>query len=111
VGAELGERRTQPAQLERRDVDEAGRVAGCPLQHAQQLVDRAGVHFISQQACGLELLHQRVQVDAKAVGDVRSRREQPERREPERRDRADLDDVPRGLPLGKVAGAWLRLGG
>ena len=102
VGAQIGERALERRDLERWDVDQAGGRAGASFERRQELVDRAQVRLLGQHACDLQLPHEGVEVHAAAVGDVGSGGEEPERREPECGDRAELDDVAGRLADGEA---------
>ena len=58
---------------------------------------------VGEHAGTLQLRDERLEVDARAVRDVRRRGEQPERREAEGGDRAELDDVAGRLALQQLA--------
>ena len=70
-----------------------GRAARGALESLQQLVDGVDLALLGEHAGPLELVDERGEIDPGAVRHVRGRGEQPERREAERGDRAELDDV------------------
>ena len=73
-----------------------------PFERCEELVDRSQVCLLGQHACDLQLLHEGVEVHAAAVSDVGSGGEEPERREAEGGDRAELDDVAGRLADGEA---------
>ena len=75
----------------------------------EQLVDRARPGVLGEHALRDELADEGVEVDAGAAARVGRGREHPERREAERRDRAELDDVARALPHREPARVGLDL--
>ena len=77
-------------------------VPGATLERGQQLVDGSQVRLLGEHARHLQLPHEGVEVDAAAVGDVGAGGEEPERREAERCDRAELDDVAGRLANGEA---------
>jgi hypothetical protein len=97
IAAEVGERLPQRLHLERREIDEARSGPARAFERREQVVDGAELGVAPEHACVLQLAHEHVEVDARPVGDVRGRGEQPERGEAEREDRPQLDDVPRSL--------------
>ena len=77
-------------------------VPGAAFERRQELVDRSQVRLLGQHACDLQLPHEGVEVHAAAVGDVGAGGEEPERREAEGGDRAELDDVAGRLADGET---------
>ena len=65
------------------------------------------MRLLGKHACDLQLPDEGVEVHPAAVGDIGAGGEEPERREPERGDRAELDDVPGRLADGEPG--WVRL--
>ena len=68
-----------------------------PLECGEQIVHGAELGAPCQHTGRLQLADEGVEVDARAVRDVRCRGEEPKRREAEREDRPELDDVPARL--------------
>ena len=95
--------------LERRDVHEPGARPRDALERAEQLVDRPGPRALGQDALADELADERVEVGARAARDVGRGGEDPERREAEGRDRAELDHVAGALADGEATGIRLVL--
>ena len=88
---------------------EPRRCAARAFERGEELVHRRELDVVREHAGALQLVDERIEVDARAVRDVRGRGEEPERREPEREDRAELDDVPRALADGELPGRGLEL--
>ena len=103
VVAQIGERALEPLDLERRDVDQTRGRAARSLERAEQVVDRRELGLPREDAGRLEL-RRRARRGRRAcpVRHVRGAGEQPERREAEREDRAELDDVSAGLAHGEL---------
>ncbi len=93
VVAEIRERALQAFDLERRDVDQPRSRPARPLERREQVVDRRELGALREHARRLQLGHERVEVDARPPRHVGGAGEEPERREPEREDGAELDDV------------------
>ncbi len=110
VAADVRERLAQGAQLERRDVDETRGRARHPFERAQEIGRGPRRGPRGQRPGADELGDVRVEVDARAVGHVGGGGQDPERREAERGDRAELDRVPDALPHREPAGVGLELG-
>ena len=111
VVAQVGERALQPLDLERWDVDQPCSRPARSLERGEQVVDRRELRLSREDAGRLELADERVEVDASPVRDVRCGGEEPERREPEREDRPELDDVAAGLADGELLRRGLDLVG
>jgi len=97
IAAKVGERPLEGFHLERGDVDEPRRRPACAFERSEQVVHRGQLGVVREDACCLELADERVEVDARPTRHVGGGREQPERREAEGEDRAELDHVPRAL--------------
>ena len=110
--AEIGERPLECLDLERRDVDQPrGRAAGAlERRRGDRRPTRARASRASD-ARFLELVDEGVEVDARAAGDVGRGGEDPERREAEREDRSELDDVAGALADGELPRRPLELAG
>ena len=68
-----------------------------PSSDASSSSTDSSLRLAREHARVLQLDDERVEIDARAARDVGGRGEEPERREPEREDRAELDDVPGAL--------------
>ena len=97
VVPQVGERALEALHLERRDVDQACRGPARALEYGEQVVDRRELGLLCEHAGRFQLAHERVEVHASPSRDVGGGSEQPQRREPEREDRSQLDHVPTGL--------------
>jgi hypothetical protein len=111
VLAELGQRSLERIELERGDVDQPRRRSARSLERPQQLVDGAELRLARDDTRFLQLVDERVEVDTRPAGDVGGGGQDPERREAEGEDRAELDDVARALPYRKLLRRALDLAG
>jgi hypothetical protein len=111
VLAQVAQRAPEPLDLERRDVDQAGRGPARALERREQLVHRAELCLARDHSRLLQLVDECVQVHARAAGHVGRRGQDPERREPEREDGAELDDVAGALPHRELSRRALELTG
>ena len=80
-----------------------------PFECGEQVVDGRELGILREDAGRLQLEDECVEVDARSARDVRRRGEEPKRREAEREDRAELDDVSARLPYGELPGRLLDL--
>ena len=101
VVAKIGERALQSLDLERRDVDQTCCRPARALERGEQVVDGRELRLPGNDARSLELADERVEIDAGAARDVGGAGEEPQRREPEREDRPELDDVAADLADGE----------
>ena len=102
VVAKIGERALQSLDLERRDVDQTCCRPARALERGEQVVDGRELRLPGNDACSLELTDERVEIDAGTARDVGGAGEEPQRREPEREDRPQLDDVAADLADGEL---------
>jgi hypothetical protein len=102
VLAQVAQRLPETLELERRDVDQPRRRTARALERREQLVDGAELRAACDDTCLLQLVDEGVEVDARPAADVGRGGEDPERREAEREDRPELDDVSRPLPHGEL---------
>ena len=107
--AQVGQRALEPLELERRDVDETCRRPARALERGEQVVDGRELGLLREHAGRFQLGDECVEVDPRAARDVRRRSEEPQRRETERENRAQLDDVSARLPHGEPLGRLLDL--
>ena len=109
VLAQVGQRALEPLELERRDVDETcGRPARA-LERGEQVVDGRELGLPREYAGRFQLGDECVEVDPRAARDVRRGSQEPQRRETERENRPQLDDVSARLPHGEPLGRLLDL--
>ena len=102
VVTKVGERALQSLDLERRDVDQTCRRPARALERGEQVVDGRELRLPGNDARSLELADERIEIDAGAARDVGGAGEEPQRREPEREDRPELDDVAADLADGEL---------
>jgi hypothetical protein len=107
VVPEVRERLPERLQLERGDVDQARRRAARPLERGEEVGDGAEPGALRENSRALELADEGIQVDARAVRDVGRGGEEPERREAEGGDGAELDRVAERLAHREPAGRRL----
>ncbi len=108
---QVGERPLEPFDLEWRDVDQPRGRSTRSLERCQELVDGCELGLAREDACHLELVNEHVEVDARPARNVRRACQQPERREAEREDRPELDDVACALPHRELLRRRLELPG
>ena len=111
VVAKVGERLLERIDFQRGDVDQPRRRAARALESPEQLVHRRDARVVRQHSGRLELSDEGVEVDPGSARDVGRRCQEPERREAERKDRAELDDVAASLPNRQLPGGRLDLAG